>query len=164
MIDLKGASLSEKPPFKTPGVDFLFKLRHNTSPLKLALDLDLKVWIDRQSGKVSSSLEVAPVEADNLDRSLEKMALWCHRAGYALSGVERVPGDIPTYHTRPFDLETQPSWVKAEFERLAPRFIACRTGPESVSDIREEMIAEQNPLIFISGAYDQLSQLQYPDE
>lgn len=165
MLTLTSVQLAEAMP-RSPTFDFEFKAVHNVGAMRTSLDFQFLVQVDRNTGKARASMNIDQLEADSLDEARLKMATWCTRMGAALHNVDRVPGDVPTFEKRSFELETQPSWVQAEFARLVPRFKACstRVATETSSEILAEMTAEGNPLVYICGAYDQLQMLTYGDE
>lgn len=166
MLTLKDLVLSEGKGHP-PAIDYTFNVCHNDSGWKTKLDFNLALKMDRNSKTFSGVLVIDELKnAESIDAARLKMAEWCVRVGAALTHVERVPGDIPTYEKRPFDLERQPSWVQAEFARLLPRFlaIAAPAPSEDRSDVLAEMTAEQNPLLFIYGAWENLVSHSYSDE
>jgi hypothetical protein len=165
MLELKSVELIEEQ-FVGQELKFVFDVRHNVGALRTSVNVALELRVHRQSGKTKGVLAFDDLTADSLDEARLKMADWCGRIGVGLSNVNRIAGDVPTYERKDFVLEEQPSWVRAEYERLAVRFAACSKPDalESSGDILAEMRSERNPLIYLCGAYDMLHNLSYPDE
>lgn len=150
-----------RPQFKLQ-----LSVKHNVGALRTTLETTLNATVDRQTGKVSASLLLDELEAANLEEAREKMALWCIRTAAALSSVQRVAADFPLYERKSFELSEQPAWLQREYAVLAERYkkLAEDGATETRSEIRDDLVSQQHPLVYISGAIDQLEMLSYADE
>lgn len=149
-----------------PGLALQFEVTHNVGALRTTLSCDLTVNIAPHSGKVQASLALDDLEADTLDEARIKMAVWCDRMAAALRDVNRISGEVPQYERRTFELATLPGWLQREYHVLAERFKACASSEpgDDVTTLRNELIEQGHPLIYVRGAFDELSSLAYRDD
>lgn len=121
MLDLTGFSLNDDHAKIT------YTVRHNVGRLNTILRQTLELSVDVKTGKVYGVLQVADLEADNIEGAREKLAIWCDRLAAALRGAVRVEGDLPLYERGTFNLASQPLWLQQEFTRLVQAYATAET-------------------------------------
>ena len=145
MLILKSIEFSE------PYVAITYCVRHNTGALRTTLEQDMTLKVNTATGKVTGQLILADLETDSIENARFKLAEWCDRMAAALRAAVRKEGaDLPVYERGEFEVNALPPHLKLLYQEAVTAF--ATEGEAEMGAVREKLIAEKNPLIYVPNA------------
>lgn len=96
MLTLKSTQMRQDA-IGRPEVEAVYAVRHCSEDFDTTLELDLKMVMDPNTGKVKATLVFEEVEQPDFDAATEKLAVWCERMAQALRAPRQVVAHVPMF-------------------------------------------------------------------